>query len=215
MAMLPIQFVQTRVCCYDSNYQARDVWKYSLIKYIIMYKNHSGYTLVELLVVIAIMATLIGIFLPAVQRVREAASRLRCQNNLKQLALALHTYHDRDGSLPAGLSVRADNGRYPFLGWPGRILPEIEQAPAWGKVEIAFRSDPNPIAFYSHLPHLALLGTPIPLFNCPSDPGLPGPHPGEVGMVAFTSYMGVEGQKPSIKRWNSVFRFANQLCWDY
>ena len=88
-----------------------------------------GFTLIELLVVIAVIAVLVGLLLPAVQAAREAARRIQCVNNLKQIGLAVHNYHDAVGTLPLGCAVAFDRAGNPvFNGWgiTARLLPYIE-----------------------------------------------------------------------------------------
>lgn len=131
--------------------------------------KHRGFTLVELLVVIAIIGILVGLLLPAVQATREAARRMQCSNNLKQLALAGHTYHDsyRTFPLPAGSSLEGYSVQ-------SKLLPFVEQGNIQDVLDFGrplLQGRPwNPTVD----PEMAeIVGTRISVFECPSDSGDP------------------------------------------
>jgi prepilin-type N-terminal cleavage/methylation domain-containing protein/prepilin-type processing-associated H-X9-DG protein len=127
-----------------------------------------GFTLIELLVVISIIAVLIALLLPAVQAAREAARRIQCANNLKQIGLALHNYNDAIGAFPPGWISRPDpatgDNAGPGWGWAAMILPQIEQPAIYNSINF-------PLPIESPANQTARL-TKINAFICPSDASL-------------------------------------------
>ena len=130
-------------------------------------RQRRGFTLIELLVVIAIIAILIALLVPAVQKVREAAARTQCTNNLKQIGLGMHMYQDSYKKLPAGWVTKYTNGvlKAPSPGWHWGLLllPYIEQGNLCRSVNPDITTPGGPGAVTT------LMETPIPVYQCPSD----------------------------------------------
>jgi prepilin-type N-terminal cleavage/methylation domain-containing protein len=169
--------------------------------------RRGGFTLIELLVVMAIIAILMGLLLPAVQKVRESANRTRCQNNLKQLGIALQAFHQASGHFPPGLGALGDkrpvtiaNFQAPtspvnlrVRSWMAHLLPYMEQQNVHEGLSLR-PNDPTMTALF-RVPTTDTGTTIIDSFVCPSDPrgGAAVPVSGGSAKTGLTFYAGVGG----------------------
>lgn len=167
-------------------------------------RPRQGFTLIELLVVIAIIAILIALLLPAVQQAREAARRSQCKNNMKQLGLAMHNYHDAHSTFPIGAQFPRHKGN-----WRSRILPFLDQAPLYSQLSAneptgtaGYTSKQTAAAANKFIGSYAILnGLSVSVYHCPSsakpssyNPTSPTMNNAESGQVH--SYVGVAGSAP-------------------
>jgi prepilin-type N-terminal cleavage/methylation domain-containing protein/prepilin-type processing-associated H-X9-DG protein len=160
--------------------------------------RRGAFTLIELLVVIAIIGILVGLLLPAVQKVREAAARSQCVNNLKQISLALHRYHDLNKRCPPGYAdansdptSTPDNDQGPGWGWASFLLPSMEQGNLFKQIN--FKAPVGSGA------NAAVSQVALPIFQCPSDPYqdvvpvYDSSFSSPIAMVAHGNYVGCNG----------------------
>src|SRR5262249_41571311 len=158
-------------------------------------RRRAGFTLIELLVVIAIIAILIGLLLPAVQKVRDAAARSQCQNNLKQIALGLHNYHDAHKKFPyGGITNGPCCGVQSGPTWTVFILPYIEQDNLYKQYDFTVTNENNK--------NLFVRTQFVPTYNCPADLNInkilkPESGPGAGLNYATGSYRAVSGRSDS------------------
>ena len=148
-----------------------------------MVRLRTGFTLIELLVVLAIVGVLLALLLPAVQKVREAASRMSCTNNLKQIGLALHHYHETNGRLPPAVVMpyatqnddsRTNHGSSPFgPNWAVFLLPYLEQDNLFKQANIVTYPGTTNLGAYAsyNLSWRQVRGAKIKIYLCPSDGG--------------------------------------------
>lgn len=175
-------------------------------------------SLLEVTVVLAIVSLLLGLLLSAVQSVRATSSRLACANQLRQIGLALHLYHDSQHSFPPGVAhprlsssqpFGPDIDPYPLLNWPARILPFLEQDAAWRATADSYVIDPRAADLDLH----PMYYRPLSFYTCPADSQRTRPNgPTTAGT---TSYIGVAGttwhQKDGLLYMDSYTRTSSVL----
>ena len=177
-----------------------------------------GFTLIELLVVIAIIAVLIALLLPAVQQAREAARRTQCKNNLKQMGLAMHNYHDTFNRLPtSGEGTNWNNSTWPTVFFPvsffAAILPQIEQTAVAANWDFS-------VPYNGNANNIALARTSIPVFLCPSNGMYDTNGGGGYGQVdymtiAYTDISETTGLRvPAVAPSNRGARADGMLTWN-
>ncbi len=157
-----------------------------------------GFTLIELLVVIAIIGILIALLLPAVQKVRDAANRTRCGNALRQIGIALNSYHDTQHSFPPALdTLNFSTNDYWCWSWMARILPYVEQGNVFKEAEDFAKTAKDNNPWGQGGPQNPVLGKPMYVYQCPSDTrvlinSFVGGQPGAPATltIAFTTFMG-------------------------
>ncbi len=165
--------------------------------------SSAAFTLVELLVVIAIIGILVGLLLPAVQAAREAARRMSCSNNLKNIGLALHNYHDTNRRFPYGHLYTGHFDGDPLsaqggTGWGlfAAILPFLEQANQQNRINFSY-----PAGELTVTQNRVVCQTPLPIFSCPSDTKPPQFNDGAIPDSATSSY---QGAGPSYDGWPGI-----------
>ncbi len=159
-----------------------------------------GLTLIELLVVIAIFASLLGLLLPAVQRVRGTANQSACQNNLRQVGTAFHNqiaiYGRFPPQSPAPGNTQGSTFSYQGTSWHTFILPQIEQESLWGRIVSAYQANPYPLSN----PHRELRRAVVKTYVCPADGRFGTAVTDSAGVTAaYTSYVGVTGYLDDLK----------------